>query len=289
MSKSRYNPSSPRSYPLDKEPSLREILSRRNSEAWIFSKKAQTGAIASDAWLDHHPETISLDVKQRWLRRLLAYGVLLPVGIIAFGSLLKELLEASMSSSLWFSLPVWYSLVGILIWVVLHFSHLFDNIFLYIYVLGHELTHFLAIIVSGGKVSQFRVSVEGGFVETNKNSVFIALSPYFLPLWCLVWLGLCALVALFVPWTSFAGVAFAGVGFWWSFHFYWTLWVIPKDQPDLNENGTTFSLMIIYLANLFFTVIGLSLFGALSLSAFLATFWRHIEIAWLIVRDICLG
>jgi hypothetical protein len=30
----------------------------------------------------------------------------------------------------------------------------------------------------------------------------------------------------------------------------WTLWMIPRDQPDLKENGTFLSLVIIYQANL---------------------------------------
>jgi hypothetical protein len=30
----------------------------------------------------------------------------------------------------------------------------------------------------------------------------------------------------------------------------WTLWMIPRDQPDLKENGTLLSLAVIYLANL---------------------------------------
>ena len=35
----------------------------------------------------------------------------------------------------------------------------------------------------------------------------------------------------------------------------WTLWMIPRDQPDLKENGTFLSLVIIYLANLLLLVL----------------------------------
>lgn len=45
-------------------------------------------------------------------------------------------------------------------------------------------------------------------------------------------------------------VLFAATGVTWTFHFVWTLWMIPRDQPDLKENGTFFSLAVIYLANL---------------------------------------
>jgi len=43
---------------------------------------------------------------------------------------------------------------------------------------------------------------------------------------------------------------FSGVGLTWGFHILWTLWMIPRDQPDLKENGTFLSLVIIYLVNL---------------------------------------
>jgi hypothetical protein len=35
----------------------------------------------------------------------------------------------------------------------------------------------------------------------------------------------------------------------------WTLWMIPRDQPDLKENGTFLSLVVIYLANLLVLVL----------------------------------
>jgi hypothetical protein len=40
------------------------------------------------------------------------------------------------------------------------------------------------------------------------------------------------------------------MGVTWTFHMVWTLWMIPRDQPDLKENGTFLSLVVIYLANL---------------------------------------
>jgi len=43
---------------------------------------------------------------------------------------------------------------------------------------------------------------------------------------------------------------YALLGVTWTFHMVWTLWMIPRDQPDLKENGTFLSLTVIYLANL---------------------------------------
>ena len=43
---------------------------------------------------------------------------------------------------------------------------------------------------------------------------------------------------------------YALVGVTWAFHFTFTCWMIPKNQSDLRDNGTIFSLVVIYLINL---------------------------------------
>jgi hypothetical protein len=43
---------------------------------------------------------------------------------------------------------------------------------------------------------------------------------------------------------------YALVGATWAFHFTFTCWMIPKNQTDLSDNGTFFSLVVIYLMNL---------------------------------------
>ena len=45
------------------------------------------------------------------------------------------------------------------------------------------------------------------------------------------------------------------------FHMAWTLWMIPRDQPDLTETGTFLSLVLIYFGNLI-VLIGLLCFAA---------------------------
>jgi hypothetical protein len=50
------------------------------------------------------------------------------------------------------------------------------------------------------------------------------------------------------PWWDL--VMYGLMGLTWTFHMVWTLWMIPRDQPDLKENGTFLSLVVIYLANL---------------------------------------
>ena len=40
------------------------------------------------------------------------------------------------------------------------------------------------------------------------------------------------------------------VGITWCFHLTFTSWMITKNQPDLKQNGTFFSLVFIYFINL---------------------------------------
>ena len=40
------------------------------------------------------------------------------------------------------------------------------------------------------------------------------------------------------------------IGVTWAFHLTFTCWMIPKNQTDLSDQGTFFSLVVIYLMNL---------------------------------------
>jgi len=40
------------------------------------------------------------------------------------------------------------------------------------------------------------------------------------------------------------------IGATWAFHLTFTVWMIPKNQTDLRDHGTFFSLVVIYLMNL---------------------------------------
>ena len=40
------------------------------------------------------------------------------------------------------------------------------------------------------------------------------------------------------------------LGYTWGLHLTFTLWMVTRDQPDLKQNGTFFSLVFIYFINL---------------------------------------
>ncbi|MGB1873649.1 MAG: hypothetical protein ACPIB0_00585 [Akkermansiaceae bacterium] len=139
--------------------------------------------------------------------------------------------------------------IGFLLMVGWFFTGLLERLFLYFYVLGHELTHALFVYACGGKVGGIHVTADGGYVMTNKSNALIALSPYFLPFWSAVILALSSVIGVFYNHPYEDHAIYFLVGFSWAFHLLWTLWMIPRDQPDLKENGIVFSLAIIYLAN----------------------------------------
>ena len=53
--------------------------------------------------------------------------------------------------------------------------------------------------MSGGKVKSFHVSKKGGAVTVTKTNVFVALAPYMIPLYSLLFLSLFFAIDYFYP------------------------------------------------------------------------------------------
>jgi len=182
----------------------------------------------------------------RWMIGLL----LLPFCWITSWTFFAQFTDATLDREFYRTPAFWYFATGALLMTGWFFSGLLRSFFLYLYVLGHELTHILFIWACRGRVSDWGVSLDGGYVTTDKTNIAIALSPYFVPLWAVLGVILHALLSLAFQATPVSEkIMFGYVGFFWAFHLLWTLWMIPRDQPDLRENGTFLSLVIIYLAN----------------------------------------
>jgi hypothetical protein len=145
-----------------------------------------------------------------------------------------------------------------------------------VYVFGHELTHAIWVWLMGGEVRDFQVSRDGGSILTNKHNVWIALSPYFYPIYSLAILLVYGAASFFYDVAGMKATVlflnplqwmFLGLGLTWGFHMSFTCWMIPKGQSDLTAHGTFFSLVFIYLMNV------------LVMSVFLIT--AAPEISWL--------
>ena len=168
-----------------------------------------------------------------------------------------------------FLLPLCYG-VAVALWEILHqFKDVPEGSFYFVagiasylafqwvffrpirtYVFGHELSHALAAWVSGAKVKHFHVSKKGGSVTVSKSNFFVALAPYFLPLYALILIAVYFPASYFNPilrnyWRLFLWLLGGTLGF----HMALTAYALKMDQPDLKATGKFLSAVIIYLGN----------------------------------------
>lgn len=189
-------------------------------------------------------------LSQRLLRLLMA-AVLLPLCWVTTWTFLKRFSHATVEQGFWQSSQFWYFAIGVLVMFGWFWSKLAQPFFLYLYVFGHEVTHAAFVKCFGGRVLDMEWSSEGGYVTTDKTNWVISLSPYFVPFWSIIAVIVYVSASLFFEILPIGNLVFYGViGATWGFHLTWTLWMIPRDQPDLQDNGTFLSLVLIYFGNL---------------------------------------
>lgn len=156
-----------------------------------------------------------------------------------------------------------------------------------VYVFGHELTHALAAVLSGSRVRRFVAGRGSGHVVVEGSNAFIALAPYFIPIYSVLTLAAWRLAAVWVPEARLRIPFLALMGASVAFHCVLTLDILTVEtQKDLKQaGGVFFSLTAIALANaavlvlLFKTLFpaSVSLRGfALDVAQGTAQFWRFI-------------
>jgi len=187
-----------------------------------------------------------LMVPTKWVKFIVAL-FLLPICAILSQTFFTSFARATVSERLWAGVEFWFFSLGAVLWLIAFFG-LPRPIVLYVF--GHELTHALWVWLMGGRVSRFKVGREGGHILTDKNNFLIALAPYFFPLYSILVIALYGALSLFVNMQPYGRLLYALIGGTWAFHLTFTCWMIPKNQSDLSDNGTIFSLVVIYLINL---------------------------------------
>jgi len=192
------------------------------------------------------PAAGPLMVPTKWVKFIFAL-FLLPLCAVLSQTFFTSFARATVAEKLWTGEEFWFFSLGAVLWLIAFFG-LPRPIVLYVF--GHELTHALWVWLMGGRVSRFRVGREGGHILTDKNNFLIALAPYFFPLYSILVLALYGGLGLFVDMQPYGRLLYALVGVTWAFHLSFTCWMIPKNQSDLRDNGTIFSLVVIYLINL---------------------------------------
>lgn len=130
---------------------------------------------------------------------------------------------------------------------------------MWVYVFGHELTHALSTWLMGGRVKRFRASANGGHVIVTKSNFFIALAPYFFPLYAVL------VVAVFTAgnglwnWRPLVAWFHLLLGAAYAFHVTLTWHILKGHQTDLAEHGYLFSAVVIYLGNALVLLVGIPL------------------------------
>lgn len=230
-----------------------EQANRRSGRREMKSVRAAIAATEADEFEDSVEWTKRLG---RWLLALM----LLPPCWVTTWTFLSRFSQATVQQGFWQTAEFWYFAIGALVMAGWFVSGLLQSFFLYLYVFGHELTHAAFVVMFRGKVTDFHVSADGGYITTNKTNLVIALSPYFVPFWSVIVAAVYFVLRVFADLPQELNLVFYGLmGVTWTFHMAWTLWMIPRDQPDLKENGIFLSLVVIYLANLLVLVVLLCL------------------------------
>jgi len=171
---------------------------------------------------------------------------------------LFDIARTAVPGGQWQSAPVLSFGAGIVVWFLI-FLCLPRTMWLYVF--GHELTHAFAAMLAGGKVSAFKVTSQGGHVMTDKVNWWIALSPYFVPIYALIWVGLWLTVDFYHPLKDWLPVFFFGLGLFWCFHLTFTISMIHPRQTDLSGQGYLFSAVIIAFFNVAIVLLPFSLLG----------------------------
>jgi len=118
------------------------------------------------------------------------------------------------------------------------------------YILAHELSHILAAWLSGVRAGQLRVSKEGGSVEVERSTFFIALSPYLIPFYSLLLISVHYVAHLWWDPQLWSAWLPLGLGFTWSFHLSFTLYALSVTQSDISPYGRLGAFSFILFGNL---------------------------------------
>jgi hypothetical protein len=195
-------------------------------------------------------------VPLRWLKQVIAFFMIPPAWVLT-RAFFSSFSIATVHHAFWVSEEFWFFSLGTVLWMIAFFGLPKPML---MYVFGHELTHVIWVWLMGGRVSRFKVSRDGGYIMTDTTNFWVALAPYFFPLYSIFALFAYGGIGVFVDVDPYRRWLFGVVGFTFAFHVTFTILMLWKGQTDLIDHGTFFSMMVIYLAN--FSLLSLMLIVA---------------------------
>ncbi len=179
--------------------------------------------------------------------KLLVGLFLLPVAWVLTQTFFMAFARTTIRNQFWITEEFWFFSLGVILWLVAFFG-LPRPIWLYVF--GHELTHAIWVMLMGGRVHRFQVTRQGGHILADRTNTWIALAPYFFPLYSLLAIVIYGICGIFWEVAPYRWILYMVIGITWAFHLTFTVWMITKGQPDLYYGGTFFSLTVIYILNL---------------------------------------
>ncbi len=138
-------------------------------------------------------------------------------------------------------------LSGLIFYLIIHFC--FYNP-IRIYVIGHEFVHMISAWICGAKVSKVKLKKNSGAVTVNRVNTFIALSPYFVPVYSIFLVILWGIIKYVLSVNLKIEIFIFLLGITVMFHIVLTAYTISVGQSDFNISGLMFSLVVIFIINL---------------------------------------
>lgn len=147
----------------------------------------------------------------------------------------------------------------------------------FLYVCGHEITHWFAAKFFLRETGPMAVAGHGGSVHVERPNIWIVLAPYFIPVYAVVWTGIYGLVQMF--WRDSPGwltIAYTvGLGITYAFHVRMTIYALSRAQSDLGMHGPVLSLTLIAFCNLAL-ILACIIVASGEWSRGLGTFWHEL-------------
>ena len=200
--------------------------------------------------LDSIPPSDATSAVPKWLKFILGL-LLLPLCAGAVPALVWVVRASGGASEVWVPLGA-----GAACWLVI-FAILPKP--MWIYVVGHELTHVVWSWLFGGKLKKFKATSQGGEVVITKSNFLVALAPYFFPLYAVLVVLLFLAGHLIWGWSRWTPGFHLLLGAAYAFHLTLTWEILQTRQSDITGQGYLFSGAVIFLGNVLVLLLGLPL------------------------------
>ncbi len=189
----------------------------------------------------------------KWVKIIIAI-LLLPLCIGATQALVMVLRASSGADTVWVAM-----LAGAACWLVIY---LLLPKPMWIYMVGHELTHAVWAWLFGARVKRFKASAQGGHVVVSRTNFLITLAPYFFPLYVALVVAFFVVGHLVWGWSRYLVWFHLLVGAAYAFHVTLTWHVLQTRQSDISQQGYLFSAVVIWLGNVGVLLLGVPLVTA---------------------------